>query len=446
MISNIKRFFLTCSGANHNVLSDAACEIELNKYAGIGATVFFTATLAFLSGSYALFTVFGSIPIAISAGVLWGLIIFNLDRYIVSTMKKEYVPDDAPAGRHRKARLDEFTHALPRLCLAIFISVLITRPLELRLFESEIVSRMQNTISEEIKKAGDLVRGESSAIDDLKSENERLKEEIRNKEKEVGERHELAMKEAMGSKDSSTSGKKGKGPLFEERWQEYERANTELSELRSTNQVKINAKDLEIDRLQGILDKRLEGVTSTKRGASGLLARLQGLSDLANENWQVKLASLFLWVLFILLETSPIFVKLMSKRGPYDDLYDAKEYEVFAAERKRIAEIEDATYTTLMDSRRQNKAWLEQQGQLVDAQLRLGALTMGSLQTTVSDEIDAARVELGRLVVKQWRQKEIARLRMQATSPRNGNAPDETVNLDPNIDIFAQEVPPHFNA
>lgn len=442
MISNIKNFFLMCSGANHKILFDPACEIERNKYAGIGATIFFTATLAFLSGSYAIFTVFDSIPVAISTGVLWCLIIFNLDRYIVSTMKKEYVPKDAPGEQHRKAKWDEFTHALPRLCLAIFISVLITRPLELRLFEGEILSRVQNTISEEIKKAGALVRGESSAIDDLKGESERLKEEIRNKEGEVHERHELAMKEAMGSKDSSTSGKKGKGPLFEERWQEYERANAELNTLRSTNAAKITAKDLEIDRLNGELNKRLGQTTATKQGANGLLARLQGLSDLASENWQVKLASLFLWVLFILLETSPIFVKLMSKRGPYDDLYDAKEYETFAAEHKRIAEIEDRTYTELMATRRQNEAWLEQQRQLIDAQLQLDTLTMGSLQTIVSEDIDAARVELGKLVVKQWRESQIARLRRQAASPHNGNARDQAVNQAPEMNIFAQEVPP----
>lgn len=88
MLSRTRRFFLTCSGANQAILTKPSCNTELNKYASIGATVFFTAVLASISSSYALFTVFDSVLIAICFGVLWGLIIFNLDRYIVSTMRK----------------------------------------------------------------------------------------------------------------------------------------------------------------------------------------------------------------------------------------------------------------------------------------------------------------------------------------------------------------------
>jgi hypothetical protein len=60
---------------------------DRNKYAGISATVFFTGVLAFCSSGYALYTVFNSAALAVGFGLLWGLMTFNLDRYIVMSMK-----------------------------------------------------------------------------------------------------------------------------------------------------------------------------------------------------------------------------------------------------------------------------------------------------------------------------------------------------------------------
>ena len=53
----LKNFFWMCSGADTDILNDSP-KSEQTKYAGIGGTVFFTAVMAFISGSYALYTVF----------------------------------------------------------------------------------------------------------------------------------------------------------------------------------------------------------------------------------------------------------------------------------------------------------------------------------------------------------------------------------------------------
>jgi hypothetical protein len=83
----LKSFFILCSGADKDIV--ASCSNgEQNKYAGIGATVFFTAIMAFVACSYALYTVFDNVYMATFFGLIWGLLIFNLDRFIVSTIKK----------------------------------------------------------------------------------------------------------------------------------------------------------------------------------------------------------------------------------------------------------------------------------------------------------------------------------------------------------------------
>ena len=56
----IKQFFILCSGTDKDLIQSCS-NAEQNKYAGIGATVFFTAVMAFIAASYALYTVFDNI-------------------------------------------------------------------------------------------------------------------------------------------------------------------------------------------------------------------------------------------------------------------------------------------------------------------------------------------------------------------------------------------------
>ena len=109
----LKQFFIICSGSDTDILEQCS-KGEQNKYAGIGATVFFTAVMAFIAGSYALYTVFDNLYSAIFFGLIWGLLIFNLDRFIVSTIKK------------RNSVMDELIQATPRIILAVIIAFLIT--------------------------------------------------------------------------------------------------------------------------------------------------------------------------------------------------------------------------------------------------------------------------------------------------------------------------------
>ena len=122
-MNNLRNFFWFCSGANQNLLK--RCPTESSKYVGIGATVFFTGVLAAISAGYALYTVFESFWGSFFFGLVWGGMIFNLDRFIVCSMKK------------RGNFWQEFKVAVPRLFLAILLALVISKPLELKIFEKE---------------------------------------------------------------------------------------------------------------------------------------------------------------------------------------------------------------------------------------------------------------------------------------------------------------------
>ena len=93
----LKRFFLLCSGVDTHIVN-ACSNGEQNKYAGIGATVFFTAVMAFIAASYALYTVFDNLYTAVFFGLVWGFLIFNLDRFIVSQSRYCFYSQETPAS------------------------------------------------------------------------------------------------------------------------------------------------------------------------------------------------------------------------------------------------------------------------------------------------------------------------------------------------------------
>ena len=173
----LKQFFIICSGADTNILADSS-QGEQNKYAGIGATVFFTALMAFIAASYALYTVFDNLLAAVVFGFVWGLLIFNLDRYIVSTIKK--------TGNV----IDELIQASPRIILAVIIAIVISKPLELKIFEKEInqvLLEQKNDFT--LANKNQIAQQYTPTVEALNSEIQALQDQIDSKETEVNDVH-----------------------------------------------------------------------------------------------------------------------------------------------------------------------------------------------------------------------------------------------------------------
>lgn len=293
----LKSFFIICSGADSNLLQGCS-EGEQTKYVGIGATVFFTAFMAFIASSYALFTVFDSIYPALLFGLVWGLLIFNLDRFIVSTIRK------------RDSFKSEFLQATPRIILAIIIAIVISKPLEIKIFEKEINAVLlteKNAMA--LKNKKEVATYFKSDLDQNKSEIKALKMEITNKEKEVNTLYETYITEAEGTKGTM---KLGKGPVFKEKISKHDLAKKELDTLQKNNLAKIAILEKSSNTIQTDLDKKVSETQPIIDGFDGLMARINALDKLP---W---LPSFFIMLLFLAIETSPIIAKLLSPKGEYD--------------------------------------------------------------------------------------------------------------------------------
>ena len=293
----LKQFFILCSGSDKDLLVGCS-EGEQTKYVGIGATVFFTAVMAFLASSYALFTVFDSIYPAIAFGIVWSLLIFNLDRFIVSTIRK------------RDKVGSEFLQATPRIILAVIIAIVISKPLEIKIFEKEIntvLLKEKNAMALNNKK--EVANYFKSDLDKNKTEIAGLKSEIIKKEKEVNSLYETYITEAEGTAGTK---KLGKGPVFKEKIARHDMAKQELDNLQKTNLTKIAEMEKNTKTLQTDLDKKVTETQPIIDGFDGLMARINALDKLP---W---LPSFFITLLFLAIETSPIIAKLLSPKGEYD--------------------------------------------------------------------------------------------------------------------------------
>ena len=132
-MNKIGKFFVLCSGANRNIIDSLDEEYRptaINTFIGIGGAVFFTACMAMLSASFAVQTFIDDIYIVLGIALFWGILIFNLDRYIVSSMRK------------RATKWEEIVIALPRIIIALLFAVVISKPLELAIFDSGIETQL----------------------------------------------------------------------------------------------------------------------------------------------------------------------------------------------------------------------------------------------------------------------------------------------------------------
>ena len=303
----LKRFFIFCSGADTKILEQCS-DGEQTKYVGIGGTVFFTAVMAFIASAYALYTVFDNYYLAVFFGFIWGLLIFNLDRFIVSTLKK------------RDGFFDELIQASPRIVLAIIIAIVIAKPLELKIFEKEIDQVLLEEKNEmTLQNKDQLALQFTPAITNLNSEIDLLKQEVIDKENSVNELYETYISEAEGRKGTEII---GKGPVYKEKREKHDAELAALQEIRTKNNEKILAAESQIENFTADYSKKVAETQPIIDGFDGLMARVNALNKLP---W---LPSLFIFLLFLAIETSPILAKLLSPKGTYDLKLEEQESAV----------------------------------------------------------------------------------------------------------------------
>jgi uncharacterized protein DUF4407 len=386
----IKNFLLFCSGANRSVL--AQCPSEETKYAGIGATIFFTAVLAGLSGGFALYTVFLSLWVAVPFGLLWALMIFNLDRVIISGMRKQ-----------RDFRRD-LLYASPRFVMATLLAIVISKPLELRLFDREITAEIDQVNIEAYQRTVQSVDAAYGALTQLKERNRSLQDEISAKQKEQDAVYQRWIEEVDGTGGTHIP---GRGPVYHEKGLRLEEVKRQLDALEKRNNDLIAKNQGEIARLEENRRRQIEKATQKKAQANGFLEHLDAFSRLCHSSWAMTMASWFITLLFIALETAPVAVKLLatlSPYRPYDQKLEDLEFEIVEASeqgRRRL--------THRLSAKTDNEIAISSQKyqQKRAAELRANEILMR--------RIADAQTEVAEHIVEKWKEQEMGKVDLDPT-------------------------------
>lgn len=317
-MKKIELFFLYCSGASLSLLK--RCPTESSRYVGIGAMIFFTGLLAALSSAYAFHFIFDGIYLPIAFGAVWGLMIFNLDRFIVLSLRK--------TGHVKK----ELLQALPRFILAVIIAIVISKPLELKVFENEIQTELTFLKQEVIQSQSLLIDQKYHSIQDsLKNEQLTIEGKIVKSKSKRDNLVELARQEADGT---GGSGKRNPGPIYAIKNKNAELAQAELEQLQVTTKPLL----LSIQNQMSLNEERkaADKVAVVPAALTGISFQLTALNRLGEKYDTIYWANVFIILLFIVLETAPIMTKLISSRGPYDDLLAAHEYKFHTYAKRHI--------------------------------------------------------------------------------------------------------------
>ncbi|MEX2512806.1 MAG: DUF4407 domain-containing protein [Cyclobacteriaceae bacterium] len=300
----IKNFLFFCSGAYLPLLKKSPT--EMNKYLGIGGAVFFTAVFAGMSAGYALSTVFENVYWVVVLALVWSLMIFNLDRYIVSSMEK------------KASGWSNLKMALPRVLIAMLLALVIAKPLELKIFEKEITRQLDRDRLRVIQESREELDLGFPELIGLREEINNLKSEVESKENFRNQKQQEYDQERFGIKNSGTSGLIGLGINARKKENQLDEAEDDFRSTQVRNHEKIDALEAEILRINQQKESEWLSQKASLDNYNGMAAQLDAFGSLINESRPIFWANIFIILLFLFLETAPIIVKLLTEKGPYD--------------------------------------------------------------------------------------------------------------------------------
>ena len=270
--SSTGNFLWWCSGAHQELLKQFPS--EHSKYAGLGGVILATFVLAALSSGYAIYSVFGSWIWTVLFALTWGVIIFNFDRFLVSTMRKYGVSP-------RK----QFWMAVPRIILAIIIGLTIARPLELKIFEKEIDVKVTENIHKKMLLNDSLLQLETrNQVQTATDERNRLMSRKANLEDTLHRLQQAYVQEADGTGGSM---KRGIESLTRLKMEAYSGARNQFSPELQLLDGDIRVQDSILLAANGSLQEKRKEYEQSAKANVGFLERNKALSDLSNEESSV---------------------------------------------------------------------------------------------------------------------------------------------------------------
>lgn len=319
--TKIMRILWEAAGGDKYILERATYSDQI-KYMCLGGIVLATGIMAALAGGYAFYTIFqpkGSaldettdpltVVLAIIFGFFWGLMIFNIDRFIVTSTGK---------GDGTEAiTWEEFKSAIPRIFMGAIIAITISKPVEIRMFKTEIDIKLREKQLEQqaIYQA---------KVDKTYDEREKLLEGDLGKlvveRKDLVERIKQAEKEMTDQLQGRAGAPAGDGKLANALRTQRDLLIAQLDRFDGENKPQLDTLKARQERLRAAKEIERNNNELAANGLDGLLERIKLAHEIAG--WVI---TLFIMLLFLAIELTPVFFKLMLIKTPYDYLTENRD-------------------------------------------------------------------------------------------------------------------------
>jgi hypothetical protein len=309
------RLLWKAAGGDRYILERATFADQM-KYMCLGGVVTATGIMAALAGGFAFYTIFepkgvaieqgfspGTSILACVFGFFWGLMIFNIDRFIVTSTGK---------GDGTEAiTWEEFKGAIPRILMGAIIAMTISKPVEIRMFKTEIDARLYE---EQLRTQNEYANRTNASFA------ERLKRVDDDLSKLDGDRKDLVgrikrVEIEYQNEVRGEGGIPGDGPRAKALKENLDGLKQELAQYDQIHAAELARSKAEREKILQEKDLALSQNTKVAHGLDGLLERIKLADEIAG--WGI---SLFVTLLFLAIELTPIFFKLMLVKTPYDYL------------------------------------------------------------------------------------------------------------------------------
>ena len=202
--------------------------------------------------------------------------------------------------------------------MGAIIAITISKPIEIRMFQTEINNKLyekQLILQKEFEK-----RTTANFEERLKVVEDELGE-VGKQKQDLIERIKVAEKaytdNLMGKAENIPA---GDGPLSKALKSQIDNLNKELDRFNQMNKNKIETADKKRKEILEEKEKALATNVQVAKGLDGLLERIKLAHEVAGF-W----ITLFITLLFLSIELTPIFFKLMLNKTPYDYLAENRD-------------------------------------------------------------------------------------------------------------------------
>jgi hypothetical protein len=296
------------------------------RYSSMGAVILLTASAAAASLTIALSLVFPhhGWVVFLPAGLLWGAVVFNFDRWIVSSI--DYGPlsagDTGPSRRW--AGVSKTVQFLVRFIMAALVGLVISEPIVLAIFGPEINQQLTaQHVADTKAQTAQIDAAAARQITILNQSVTAAKKNLAIATRKANTAHKIYLCELTAQchlPPGEITGVAGLGPQTTQDlilWRKAERAQNKAQQAFDQTSKRQTAKIAAVNAQTKVL---VANATKTIDADNGLLARERALDTLTRQNPGFLLRRLLLWMALMFIDLAPVLLKTFSPPTLYETL------------------------------------------------------------------------------------------------------------------------------